>query len=435
MSALLLPARKAGRLPPGPADSGSLQALRLLRDGGPYLLEARERFGKVFTLRPLQSPPLVVVADHELAHEVYAGDAAVLLAGAANRIVEPASGPGALLFLDGQDHMARRRLLLSALRDSEAESYEAILREVTSHELDRCEEGQPISLHAGFRRLTTEVMLRIVLGADTLGNWPELRSALSSIQLPASRDAARSALRQILRADPDGQARRRVLSALTNSRDARGRVLSEPAILDELLALLVAGQETTAGTLAWSAERLCRHPDVQTRLRHAMLMLEGERYGTAVVTEILRSRPVLQWSLRRLARPLALSDWRLPEGAVVAVSIFLLHHDPDLFEHPDEFIPERFLDAHAPSPGALVPFGGGVRRCLGARLAMLEIRTALASMLQRFELRPPQGEPGDEGSRRSGITYVPAKGACVQLRAADALTGPDGECAMSKSRS
>jgi cytochrome P450 len=193
----------------------------------------------------------------------------------------------------------------------------------------------------------------------------------------------------------------------------------DDAVVDDLLALLVAGQETTAGTLAWAAERLCRDAALQRHLRAAFADERNEDYVDAFISEVLRMRPVLQWSVRQLTRRLPLGSWLLPEGTVVAVSIYLMHHDPDVFPDPDRFLPDRFLGEQPSRAYSFIAFGGGTRRCLGGRLALLEIRTLLAQLLMRFALEPARGHERHERWRRSGITYVPAEGALVCLSVPD----------------
>jgi cytochrome P450 family 135 len=420
---------RARTLPEGPSDSASLQTLRLLRDSTTYLRELWERYGAVFTLRPLHSPALVVVCDRALIGAIFTGDPATLHAGAANRILEPASGPNALLFLDEERHLSRRRLIGPSFQATSLRSCLGPIERLVRDELDSWPLGRPLALHERFRDLATGVMLRVILGEDELGLWRELKSDLLEIRRNESRHRARVRLTQlVVHARRAGATETRVLAALLHERGPSGRRAADDAVVDELLALLVAGQETTAGTLAWAAERLCRDATMQQRLRGALMQqrLGGAfaderdaRYADAFISELLRTRPVLQWSLRQLTRPLQLGSWLLPERTIVAVSIYLAHHDPGVFADPGRFLPDRFLDEQSARARSLVAFGGGVRRCVGSHLALLEIRIVLAQLLQRFALAPVRGHERDERWQRSGITYVPAGGALVCLSALD----------------
>lgn len=402
------------RIPAGPDEAPSRQALRLLRDPREYLLELRDRHGPVFSLRPLRFPTLVVVSDPELAQELFTAHPGTLRAGAVNRILEPATGES-IFSLDGERHLARRRLLLGALQRTHPGAYANIVADAVARELDTWAPGEIVELHPRFRDVAAEVMLRVVLGADELSAWPTLKSHLSAMHDAASRQRARAIVAEILaHIRHTGREPSPVLAALWGARGESHMQLGDAGAVDEVLALMLAGQETTAGALAWAGERLCRNPDVQRRLRFAC-SAGDKQYLSAAVSEILRSRPVLPWSMRQLAEQLPLGDWLLPAGTVAAVSIHLIHHDPAVYPEPERLLPERFLAGAQPPPYAWIPFGGGVRRCIGARLATQEVGLALAHLLGRFELRAPEGRERDEGQRRCGVAYVPAAGAPVRL--------------------
>lgn len=406
----------APALPHGPSDSSSLQTLRLLRDSTSYLSELRKSYGGVFTLRPLQSPAFVVVCDPALVRVLFTGDPATLHAGEANRILEPASGPNAVLFLDEEEHLARRRLLGPSFQNTTVQSYLGLIETLAQDAFDSWPLGQPIALYPRFRSLTTDVMLRVILGDDQLGIWQDLKSDLLDIRHTTPRHRARMRLGQIV-AHAHREGATRVLAALLKEGDHSSQAATDEAIVDELLALLVAGQETTAGTLAWAVEHLCRDAVLQSRLRAASTDERDEEYVDAFISELLRARPVLQWSTRKLTRPMPLGSWLLPGGTVVAVSVYLLHHDPEVFPDPDRFLPDRFLGEQPSRAHSFIAFGGGTRRCLGGRLALLEIKTVLAQLLLRFVLQPAPGHEHHEPWRRSGITYVPAEDALVCLSA------------------
>ena len=284
----------APALPEGPRDSASLQTLRLLRDSTSYLRELRTSYGAIFTLRPLHSPAFVVVCDPALVGTLFTGDPATLHAGAANRILEPASGPNAVLFLDEEEHLARRRLLGPSFQDTSLRSYLGLIETLVQDEFDSWPLGQPIALHPRFRDLAADVMLRVILGEDELGIWQELKADLLEIRRDASRRQARVRLGQlVVHARRAGAGATRVLAALLNERGRPSGPVMDDAVVDDLLALLVAGQETTAGTLAWAAERLCRDAALQRRLRAAFAGERDEDYVDAFICELLRTRPVL----------------------------------------------------------------------------------------------------------------------------------------------
>jgi cytochrome P450 family 135 len=200
-----------------------------------------------------------------------------------------------------------------------------------------------------------------------------------------------------------------VLSLLLQARHEDGRPMSDAELRDELMTLLAAGHETTATALAWAIERLVRHPDKLARLAEEAAAGEDE-YADAVVKETLRLRPVLPIVVRRLQEPMEIGGHLLPAGASAAPCIYLMHRRPDVYPEPERFRPERFLERPA-GTYTWIPFGGGVRRCLGASFALFEMKTVLSTLVTRMRLRPAQ--PASERVTRRAITLTPARGAEV----------------------
>jgi cytochrome P450 family 135 len=204
---------------------------------------------------------------------------------------------------------------------------------------------------------------------------------------------------------------------LLSARDEQGAAMTDQELRDELVTLLEAGHETTATALAWTFERLSRHPDVVERLRSELA--EGEEeYLDAVVKEVLRARPVVFDAPRRLSGELELDGYRVPAGWYVAPAIPLVHRSRDAFPEPDRFLPERFLGVE-PAVEGWIPFGGGKRRCLGSQLALLEMKTVIREVLGQVELDPV--EPADEPARLRHVTLVPRDLTRVIARPAPAL--------------
>jgi cytochrome P450 len=208
------------------------------------------------------------------------------------------------------------------------------------------------------------------------------------------------------------------------ARDEDGEPLTDEELRDELVTLLLAGHETTATSVAWAIERLVRHPEKLARLVaeiDAGAEQGGERYANAVVNETLRVRPVVPVVARVLTQEFQLAGYRLPAGTRVMPSIYLTNRNPRVYDRPEEFRPERFLDS-APDTFAWIPFGGGIRRCIGASFAQLEMKLMLRTMLSELEPSLPDGRwpslgrssrGGGEWIRRRAITLVPARGARV----------------------
>jgi cytochrome P450 len=230
------------------------------------------------------------------------------------------------------------------------------------------------------------------------------------------------------RAQQDLAERTDILSLLMQARDEDGQAMTDGELRDELVTLLLAGHETTATSVAWAVERLVRHPDKLRRLVaeiDAQAQGGGEEYMTAVVNETLRVRPVVPIVARLLQEELQVGDYMLPPGTRVTPSIYLTNRNPRAYANPERFEPERFLE-NPPDTFAWIPFGGGIRRCIGASFAQLEMKLMLRTMLSELEphlptdrrsVAPPlavlRRRRAGEWNRRRAITLVPAGGARV----------------------
>jgi cytochrome P450 len=260
----------------------------------------------------------------------------------------------------------------------------------------------------GFLDLTTDprVLLPVLaIGPSRIRRIPAFRRRMDRLdELIRAEIAAR-------RAAPDLAERDDVLSLLIAARHEDGSPMSDEEIRDELVTLLVAGHETTATALAWAVERLVRHPEKLERLRAEVLAGE-EAYLTATIQETLRLRPVIVGVIRRLTEPVELGGYELPAGASVTPAIHLVHRDPRIYPEPERFRPERFLE-EPPGTYTWIPFGGGVRRCLGASFAQFEMAVVLRELVSRRDIRP--ADPAPERSLRRAITETPHRNAEVIL--------------------
>jgi cytochrome P450 len=243
----------------------------------------------------------------------------------------------------------------------------------------------------------------VILGPDRLRRFPPFRRNIERInRLIYEEIAARKGARDL-------DEREDILSLLLQAKHEDGRPMSDRELRDELMTLLVAGHETTATGLSWAIELLARHPAKLERLC-AEVAAGDDTYLDAVLKETLRLRPVIALVLRKLVEPMEIGGRLLPAGVSVAPSIYLVHRRPDVYPEPERFRPERFLE-HPPGTYTWIPFGGGVRRCLGAAFAEFEMAVVLRELVERRRLSPAGREP--EHSVRSTITNVPNRGAEV----------------------
>lgn len=428
-------------LPPGSELPPARQTTRWMTQPLSFLRDLHARHGDVFTVRLLREEPWVVVSDPELVKRVFTAPPDVLHAGEGHRILEPILGPSSVLLLDEGPHVRRRRMLLPPLHGSRMERYGETMRAVAAAEIARWPRDVAAPAWPRMHSMTLEVILRTVFGMTDGERMERLRDVLGRLVGYAS-DGARGVLIALgapERLDREGRfadfrdtlsearglvldevvlrrrARREqsddVLALLLQARDETGSRIPDEEIRDNLITLLVAGNESTATALSWALERLARSPDSLDRTI-AEADDGGGPYTQAVIEETLRLWPVFPLIARRVMQEFEIGDWIVPAGATIAPAILLMHRRPDIYPDPDEFRPERFLE-RPPGTYTWIPFGGGVRRCLGASFSMFEMRVVLSALLSQVRPVAPEGEA--EGPKRRVITLAPARGASVVL--------------------
>ena len=426
-------------LPPGPRLPALAQGLRYARDPIGFFVGLQRRYGEVFTVSFPYFGRVVYIADPELVKQVFTGSATQFHAGEANAtVLEPALGPSSVLTLDEDEHLRQRKLLLPPFHGERVQRYGELIREVTERDIQSWPLGAPFSLRPHTQQVTLAVILRAVFGvrgeerferaAGLVGQFARRANAIT--QLPwLQRDLgrfspwprflrARAALDGFIyeeirarRAACDSDERDDVLSLLLQATDEDGNPMSDEELRDELVTVLGAGHETTATALAWAVERLLRTPAALERLRGSLEAGEDE-YLEAVIKETLRARPVIADVARKLTAPLQIGGHRIPAGTFVLPAIAAIHYRPDLYPEPEQFRPERFLGGRG-DHYAWIPFGGGVRRCIGAAFAEYEMRVVLRTIFEQAELRAPDTRP--ERVRTRNITLAPGKGTRVVL--------------------
>jgi cytochrome P450 len=424
-------------LPPGPRLPRTLQTIAWWNRTIPFLERCRERYGKRFTMRLLQTPPFVHHSEPDHIREIFTAPPEVLHPGEGARILEPVVGANSVILLDERAHLSQRKLMLPAFHGEKMQRLSGLMREVTEREVASWPKNEPIALHPRLQALTLEIVLHAVFGLDTGKRLDGMRARLTGILEYGARPASMlpalqrgKTWREFVqgRDEADGmiyetiEERRSnggdgddVLAMLLEARHEDGSPMSPVELREEPMTLLVAGHETTASELAWAFERLTRTPEVLARLTEEIDSGDDDTYVTATVHETLRRRPVLPNAAPRLVvEPVEVGGWRYEPGVCLIADTYLLHHDPDVYPDPYAFRPERFLDEQ-PGTYTWIPFGGGRRRCLGASFAMLEMKIVLRALLEQNELAPAAA--GDEGARRRSITLSPRAGSRAVLRA------------------
>jgi cytochrome P450 len=424
------------QLPPGPRSPAVAQAMSWLFRPVRFMERGRSRYGRVFMARLGPNQKVAFLSDPDLTEAVFTGESDLLRTGDINGVFRRIIGRDSILVLDGAEHLKRRRLLLPAFHGPNLEGFEGAMEEAVEREVATWPAGQPFAALPRIHAISTEIVTRAIFGMSDGARLDALREVLPrfldlcrtpAVFIPPLRRELRGTtpwarllrsideLDEILldqirrrRGAADLDSRSDVLSKLVQAHDDEGGGLEDRQIRDELVTLLVAGHETTSGALAFAVEQIVQHPRVLDRVELAV-RAGDERYLEAVIKESLRRRPVLPIAGRKLTARARLGEYVLPEGTVLMPCIYLLHHEPELYPHPDEFRPERFLEGPT-GTYTWIPFGGGIRRCLGAAFATLEMKVVLRGVFGRLSVRA--AGPPELPVRRS-VSLAPDRGAEV----------------------
>ncbi|HEX4305722.1 MAG TPA: cytochrome P450 [Solirubrobacterales bacterium] len=424
------------RLPPGPKTPKLLNGIAFLVAHNRFVGRLKRRYGDALTLRIPPFGQMVVVSNPELVKAVYTAKPDVLHAG--EDPLGEVLGHGSLFSMDEERHLRERRMLLPPFHGDRMRSYESIIEEEALRAMAEWPEGVEFASLQSFQTVTLRIILRAVFGAEgrelaelekllppmtTLGQRlvaaPILRRDFGR-RSPAGRWKTMQAQYRRLTgklvddhlADPDLDERIDILAQMLRAQLEHGDEIDKSDLADELLTVLVAGHETTGSALAWSVERLRRHPEVLGRLEEEARG-DDNALRLATAEEVLRVRPVINATIRLVKKPFEIGEWRLPPGIWVATAITPLHRDERFHARANRFEPDRYV-GKKPDTYAWIPFGGGVRRCLGAAFAQFEMDIVMRTLLRNFELQPTT-EPGERQGFR-GVAFAPTKGGVAVVR-------------------
>ena len=435
-------------LPPGPSEPPAVQTARWMLRPIEFMESCRRRYGDAFSVRLLGfQTPMVLISHPEAIKALYSSREHALPPGR-TAALGSVMGPRSVLLLEGAEHLSRRKLMLPPFHGERMRAYESVITETARAEIEAWPLFNSFPVHPRMQAVTLEIILRAVFGVTEQSRLDRLRELLGDllagiaspglgIRVALARRLGRRdpleeverqsrAVDDLLRAEiADRRADSRlaerddILSLLIAARFEDGEGMSDEELRDQLVTLLLAGHETTATALAWTFDLLLRDGARLARLR-TEVQEGGEEYLRAVITEALRLRPVVPLAGRRLRSELRVDGHVLPPGTDVTPSIWLTHTRTDLYPEPLQFRPERFLNG-APETYAWIPFGGGVRRCLGAAFAEFEMRIVLREVLLRCELRGSRSKP--ERIARRNITFSPRGGTPVVVTARRSTRG------------
>jgi cytochrome P450 len=418
-------------LPDGPKSPQIWQMLQWIAMPFSFMRRCRDRYGDCFTVTLSQRFPPIVFFSHPKALQVLlTSDNSELFdaPGELNTILEPLLGTQTVMGLSGDRHRRMRQLLMPPFHGERMRSYGQLIRTVTEEVMKQQGIRKAFSARKSMQTISLRVILRAVFGLNDGTRYEQLERLLgtmldamgsplsvSLLYFPILRQdfgswspwgrfvGARRQIDQLLyeeiaerRNSPDAS-RDDILTLLMSARDENGEALTDAELRDELMTLLVAGHETTATALTWALFWVHKIPAVRKQLLDELQALDGIvdpgalsrlPYLNAVCSETLRIHPVAMLTFARVTKSrVELEGCSLEPGAIVIGCIYLAHRREEVYPDASEFRPERFLERRY-SPFEYLPFGGGVRRCIGMAFAQFEMKVVLSSILSGFELDP-----------------------------------------------
>lgn len=440
------------KIPQAKSGSKLFKTIRAILQPIPYLESNISRYGSIYEDTFYGFPPTVIVSEPQAIQQIFTADSQLFISAPTNQILEPIVGANSLILLDGKPHQERRKLLMPQFHGERVKAYSQVISETTWQVMDSVPVGSEFLARPAMQSISLQVILRVVFGLRAGDRYEEIKSILTEMlevfnspinasffffkQLqinwgPWSKFLqAREQLSKLLYAEIEerrcqsGDRGEDILSLLLSVKDEEGNSLSNDELKDELLTMLFAGHETTAISLAWALYWIHYQPGVKDKLLAELNSLNTEMldpdtiaklpYLNAVCSETLRICPVAFFAFSRiLQQPMKLMDYEVPQGSALAVSIYLLHHRPDIYPEPQEFRPQRFLERQF-SPYEYMPFGGGHRRCLGMVFALFEMKLVLATILTRYSINCLDTEyllP-----KRRGLVFAPPTGVRLSLQ-------------------
>lgn len=423
-----------------------LQVLHFGQRQAEFMLRGRREFGEVFRFAGIVPGRPVVTGHPDHVKSIFTAKVDLVPTLTSESPLRPIVGKDSVLTAQGARHMRQRKLLLPAFHGEAIARYMATIERLIDEEIDSWPVGEAFAVSPGMHDVTLKVIASGVFGIDdhpepgtteyrllkvlrTLTELSTTPMAKVSEYMNVGREESvgiqKVALAQLdkpvyaviaeRRKASDLAERNDIMSMLMRAQTEDGEMLSDRELRDEMLTLLFAGHETTANSLSWAWERLTRNPDAYERLLDAV---RGEREDKAeqveyVINETMRSRPVIPIIGRRITAPWQLGEYGVPAGTPLSMSVLLVHHREDLYPRPWEFLPERWV-GKKPGTYEWIPFGGGMRRCLGASLALAEMRVVIERMAARLQLEPDR--PEAEHVQHRNVTMIPKRGARVIIR-------------------
>lgn len=424
------------------------QTLKFIKHQTDYLESCRDRVGPRFRLRLRPGPDMYMISDPDEIRAMFMAPLGTLHTANGNNIAMKFFGKTGLAFLDEEEHVNRRKALMPSFKGSAYQRIEKSILEQARRDVASWPRNEVVSLHPLLHRLTMGVIREVIFGDVVPTVWPEMLDELMGVVhinsqvstylefdlIPPPVLSALTAFKptglkkffahskrvdeliaEAVRERMEiGEFGDDLLSMMLAVRKEDGSLLTGTELRDEMMTLFLAGTETTVSSLSWVFEYLSREPVVLDRLRAELDEGTSDAYLTAVTYEVLRLRPPLPSLMpREVMKPIEIGGVRYEKGMFIWASAHLLGTDPAKYENPKAFRPERFLGVK-PDMNMWVPFGGGITRCLGDKIALFEMKTVLREVLTTCDLHRTDMTP--EKVRRRGVLIMPEHGGRMELR-------------------
>jgi tetraprenyl-beta-curcumene synthase len=430
---------RATRLPPSAPLPVAIQTLAVWRDPHRYLTWCRKRYGPRFTIRTVGLPPLVFMSDLDDITAIVRAPADILHPGAGAAVIAPLVGKRSFMLAEEDSHLEGRRAILPAFQHSRVQAHTEMINEIVTKEVALWPRDQPVAIHPYLRALSLKVVLQTIFGQES-AQQVELHSRLlrmltitASLTLQeeqlrpippwrrlwrgflSERAAVQKLIDELISEEAHAPARESGVLAmlLEGTASSEDDDVDHRQIRDDLMSVILAGHETTASELAWAFQLLAHHPATTARLV-ASLENGEDSYLTATVQEVLRHRPVFLFTIPRVVNaPFEIAGRIFNPPTHLMGCIYLMQHDPAVYQDPDRFQPERFLVAEAPLE-VWMPWGGGRKRCPGHHLAILEMQIVIRTVLSEMEILPVAGQI--ETARWRSVIVTPGRGSRIILK-------------------
>lgn len=435
------------KLPDGPQIPTILQLIKWIGTPFKYLEDCSKRYGDIFTLRLLGFPPLVVIGNPQGIEDIFSADAEAFDAGRTNEYFRPYFGENCLLLIDGERHKRKRKLIMPPFHGEKVKSYAESICQIAERITSQWQVNKPFLAMDAMKDMALETILQILFGLNEGDRYQEIKSLLIQgldtifswqsglfyfkflqkdwgewspwgkyLRYYQKIHALLQDEIESRRANPQQQGND-FLSLMLSMSDEDGQPMTDEELRDEIIALLIAGHESTTVALSWAIYWVNKLPEVKERLVQEIdslgknpdpIAISRLPYLTAVCQEALRIYPVFPITFKRITNSTAeIMGRKFEPGTVMLPSIYLAHHREDIYPEPKKFLPERFLERKY-SAFEFLPFGGGNRICPGYALVMLEMKLTLSTILSSYELELANDEPVKIQSR--GVSVYPSNG-------------------------